>query len=45
MIMDTATILPLINRPVAIVWADDLDVGTPVPTYYKVRNFSWVSAS
>ncbi len=45
MIMDTATILPLINRPVAIVWADDLDVGTPVPTYYKIRNFSWVSAS
>ena len=42
MIMDTATILPLINRPVAMVWAEDLDIGDPVPTYYKIKNFSWV---
>ena len=42
MIMDTATILPLINRPVAMVWAEDLDIGDPVPTYYKIKNFSWI---
>ena len=41
-IMDTATILPLINRPVAMVWAEDLDIGDPVPTYYKIKNFSWI---
>lgn len=40
-IMDTATILPGLHRPVAIVWADGLDIGKPVPTYYKVRTFSW----
>jgi peptide/nickel transport system substrate-binding protein len=40
-IMDSATILPGLHRPVAIVWADDLDIGKPVPTYYKVRTFSW----
>ena len=42
MIMDTTTILPLINRPVGIVWSDRLDIGAPVPTYYKIRHFSWV---
>lgn len=40
-VMDSATILPCLHRPVAIVWAQDLDIGEPVPTYYKVRNFSW----
>ncbi|MDF2533741.1 MAG: Dipeptide-binding transporter, periplasmic substrate-binding component, partial [Clostridia bacterium] len=40
-IMDSATILPGLHRPVAIVWAADLDIGKPVPTYYKVRTFSW----
>lgn len=40
-IMDTATINPLIHRPVAIVWAKDLNIGKPVPTYYKVKDFSW----
>lgn len=43
MIMDTTTILPLINRPVAIVWSDRIDIGDPVPTYYKIRNFSWAA--
>lgn len=41
MIMDTATILPLINRPVACVWSSRINIGDPVPTYYKIRNFSW----
>lgn len=41
MIMDSATILPCLHRPVAVVWAEDLDIGEPVPTYYKVRTFSW----
>ncbi len=39
MVMDTATILPGLHRPVAIVWADDLNIGKPVPTYYKIRTF------
>ena len=45
MIMDTATMLPLINRPVAIVWSDRIDIGDPVPTYYKIKNFSWVDSA
>ena len=40
MVMDTATILPGIHRPVAIVWSDRLDIGDPVPTYYKIRTFN-----
>ena len=39
--MDTATIDPLLHRPVAIVWAKDLNIGKPVPTIYKVKAFSW----
>lgn len=41
MIMDTATIQPVLHRPVAIAWAPDLEIGKPVPTYYKIRTFSW----
>lgn len=40
-VMDTATILPAINTPVAVVWSEDLEIGDPVPTYYELRNFSW----
>jgi peptide/nickel transport system substrate-binding protein len=40
-VMDTATILPCLHDPVGVVWAKDLDVGKPVPTYYKVRTFKW----
>ena len=40
-VMDSATILPVLHRPVGIVWSADLDIGKPVPTYYKVRTFSW----
>ncbi|MHC1762624.1 MAG: ABC transporter substrate-binding protein [Negativicutes bacterium] len=40
-VMDTATIDPLLHRPVAIVWAKGLDIGKPVPTIYKVKAFSW----
>lgn len=40
-VMDSATILPCLHRPVAIAWTKDLNIGTPVPTYYKVRTFSW----
>lgn len=43
MIMDTATICPLINRPVAVVWSDRINVGDVVPTYYKIKNFTWVA--
>jgi peptide/nickel transport system substrate-binding protein len=41
MVMDTATILPCLHDPVGVVWSKDLDVGKPVPTYYKVRTFKW----
>ncbi|MGB4438020.1 MAG: ABC transporter substrate-binding protein [Sedimentibacter sp.] len=40
-VMDSATILPCLHRPVAIVWAADLNIGDPVPTFYKIRTFSW----
>ncbi len=40
-VMDTATILPVINTPVGIVWSEDLDIGDPVPTYYELKNFAW----
>lgn len=40
-VMNSATIHPLIHRPVAIVWAKDLNIGKPVPTIYKVKAFSW----
>ena len=42
-VMDTATILPCVNWPVGIVWSEDLDIGEPVPQYYKVRTFKWKS--
>lgn len=40
-VMDTATILPCLHEPVGVAWEQDLDVGVPVPTYYKVRTFKW----
>ena len=40
-VMDTATILPCLHRPVAIVWDSKVNIGEPVPTYYKIRTFSW----
>ena len=40
-VMDSATILPCLHRPVAIVWAADLNIGEPVPTFYKIRTFSF----
>lgn len=40
-VMDSATILPVLHRPVAIVWASNLNIGEPVPTYYKIRTFAW----
>lgn len=40
-VMDSATILPCLHRPVAIVWSEKLDVGQPVPTFYKIRTFNW----
>lgn len=39
--MDTATMLPCLHYPTALVWSKDLNIGEPVPTYYKVRTFSW----
>ena len=40
-VMDSATILPVLHRPVAIVWSPGLNIGKPVPTFYKIRTFSW----
>ncbi|MDR3669742.1 MAG: ABC transporter substrate-binding protein [Holophaga sp.] len=39
-VMDTATILPCLHRPVGIVWSKNLNIGQPVPTYYKIRMFA-----
>lgn len=39
-VMDTATILPCLHRPVGIVWSKSLAIGQPVPTYYKIRTFA-----
>lgn len=41
MVMDSATNQPLLHKPVGIVWDEDLDIGTPVQSYYKLRTFSW----
>ena len=38
-VMESATILPAHHMPVGIVWSPELEIGDPVPTYYKVRNF------
>jgi peptide/nickel transport system substrate-binding protein len=40
MVMDTATILPCLHRPVGIVWSKNLAIGQPVPMYYKIRTFA-----
>ena len=40
MVMDTATLLPCLHRPIGIVWSRNLDIGQPVPTYYKIRSFT-----
>lgn len=40
-VMDSATLLPCLSKPVPTVWASDLNIGTPVPSFYKVRTFSW----
>lgn len=42
MVMDSATILPLVHLPVGIVWSDELDPGGLCPTYYHIYNFKWV---
>ena len=41
LVMDSVTIQPCVHKPVAIAWSGDLDIGTPVPSYYKVRTFAW----
>ncbi len=42
MVMDSATILPLIHMPVGIVWSPKLDPAGLSPTYYHIYNFKWV---
>lgn len=39
--MDSATLLPCLSKPVPTVWASNLEIGTPVPSFYKIRTFSW----
>jgi peptide/nickel transport system substrate-binding protein len=41
-VSDTATILPCVHYAVGVVWSGGLDIGDPVPTYYKIRNFKWL---
>jgi hypothetical protein len=40
MIMDTATLLPCLHRPVGVVWSKRIAIGQPVPSFYKVRTFT-----
>ncbi|MDR3354103.1 MAG: ABC transporter substrate-binding protein [Synergistaceae bacterium] len=40
-VMDTATILPLINMPIGVVWGADVDPGAINPSYYQFFEFSW----
>lgn len=41
LVMDTAIMDPFLHMPVGIAYRDDLDIGTPCPTYYRLFNFSW----
>lgn len=43
MVADTATMLPYMNMPVAVVWSSALNPGDGAqsPTYYHLNTFSW----
>lgn len=40
-VMDSATIMPLLNMPIGIVWSADLDPGVLSPSYYHIYDFTW----
>lgn len=40
-VMDSATMLPLINMPAGMVWSDRVDLGKLSPSYYHIYDFSW----
>ena len=41
MIMETATMLPIFNRPMSYVWSQDLNVPRNYPTFPQVYEWSW----
>lgn len=40
-VMDSATIMPMLNMPIGIVWSESLDTGVLSPTYYHIYDFSF----
>lgn len=40
-VMDSATILPLLNMSTGIVWSDAIEPGVLSPTYYHIYDFVW----
>lgn len=40
-VMDSATIMPMLNMPIGIVWSKALDTGVLSPTYYHIYDFSF----
>lgn len=40
-VMDSATIMPLLNMPIGIVWSGAIDPGVLSPSYYHIYDFSW----
>ena len=40
-VMDSATIMPLLNMPVGIVWSDRVNIDVLSPSYYHIYGYSW----
>jgi len=40
-VMETATILPLIHMPVGVVWGEGVDPGPINPSYFHFYDFKW----
>lgn len=40
-VMDSATIQPLLNMPMGIVWSEAVEPGDLSPSYYHIYDFTW----
>jgi peptide/nickel transport system substrate-binding protein len=40
-VMDSATIMPLLNMPIGIAWSGAVDPGVLSPSYYHIYDFTW----
>lgn len=40
-VADSATIMPLLNMPVGIVWSDRVSINVFSPSYYHIYDYSW----